>query len=187
MPGDMSDEGRLISLLEAVGAGDRVAFRALYEATSPILFGVIKRLLRSREDAEDVLQEVYLAIWRKGSDFCGSKGSLMTWLISIARHRAIDLARSKEARAYRAAMSLESAEYELPHDVSCASSAGQRLDLGRYLSALDDETRAMLILAYCDGFSRDELSVRFNYPIGTIKTRLRRGLLALKRREEELA
>lgn len=187
MPGDMTDEARLVSLLEGVGAGDRVAFRALYEATAPTLFGVIRRLLRSREDAEVVLQEVYLAVWKKGGDICESAGSPMTWLISIARHRAIDLVRSNEARARRATRSLDLTECKLPHDASRALSVGQRQDLNRYLSALDDEMRAMLILAYCDGFSRDELSTRFKCPTETIKTRLRRGVVALMRRGEELA
>ena len=97
MPGDKKSEARSLSdLLGAVAAEDRSAFAPLYEAISAKLFGVTLRILRNRQQAEEVLQEVYIRIWRRAVDYRPEKGTPMTWMITIARHRALDRRRQQK-------------------------------------------------------------------------------------------
>ena len=97
MPGDNKSEARSLSdLLGAVAAEDRSAFAPLYEAISAKLFGVTLRILRNRQQAEEVLQEVYIRIWRRAVDYRPEKGTPMTWMITIARHRALDRRRQQK-------------------------------------------------------------------------------------------
>ena len=82
-------------LLRAVARGDRLAFAALYDRTAPQLFGIALRILRQREEAEDVLQECFVAVWERADTYDARKGQVMTWLVSIVRHRAIDRRRRR--------------------------------------------------------------------------------------------
>ena len=162
----------------ATATGDRAAFQKLYLATSAKLLGLLTRITRSRAEAEEVLQDVYLKVWTNASSYSPEAGSGMGWLVSIARNRAIDLVRSKSAAA------TDNQDSEWFDKLSTAQDAeGEIMDrtaLVHCLGALDPQVRDMIALAYIDGFSREELAERFHSPVNTIKTRLHRGLATLK-------
>ena len=94
----MSGAAALVEMLAAIGDGDRLALQRLYEATSAKLFGVILRILLERGESEDVLQEVYITVWRKAAEFDSTRASPITWMVTIARNRAIDRLRAKGSR-----------------------------------------------------------------------------------------
>ena len=171
---------QLAQLLERAGNGDREAFAEVYAATAVKLFGIVSRILRRRELAEEVLQEVYLRIWERASDFESSRASPITWMAAIARNRALDELRRRELNYVPAgeevlefpdSSKLASEQVELSEEL-------QRLE--QCLSELEPERRDAIRLAYLDGLSRKELAARFNLPLGTIKTWLHRGLKQLK-------
>jgi RNA polymerase sigma factor (sigma-70 family) len=165
-------------MIVACGRGDRDAFRRLYLRTSPKLLGVVVRITRSRAEAEEVLQEVYLKVWTSASAFSPAAGSGMGWLLSIARNRAIDLIRSSKA----AATDSRDSDWfdQLASSGDLEREIVNRSALVRCLGGLEPADREMIVLAYVGGASREELAARFNSPVNTIKTRLHRGLAALK-------
>jgi RNA polymerase sigma-70 factor (ECF subfamily) len=165
-------------LIVAVGHGDRAAFRRLYIATSPKLMGVVVRITKTRAEAEEVLQEVYLKVWGSASTFSLEAGTGIGWLVSIARNRAIDIARSRKA----AATDNQDTDW-FDRIASAGNLEGEIMDrtaLVGCLEGLERPVRDMIVLAYIDGASREELAERFASPVNTIKTKLHRGLAALK-------
>lgn len=170
----------LAAQLARVAEGDREAFARVYHATSPKLFGVVLRILRQREPAEEILQEVYVRIWERASDFEAGRASPITWMATIARNRAIDeVRRRKPGMTGLDAETLEIADPgETPAEQLETGQSMQRLR--NCLDALEERHRDMVRLAYLDGFSRQELAERFDQPVGTIKTWLHRSLKQLK-------
>jgi RNA polymerase sigma-70 factor (ECF subfamily) len=173
----MSASGALEPLLQASGAGDRAAFRRLYEATAPKLFGVVLRIVRNRPVAEEILQETYLRVWRNAGRYSPEAGRPMAWLAAIARNAAIDRIRSE-----RVAPSTDAAGEEALARLADPGDAdpGLREALRACLAGLDEEARDCVVLAYCSGLSREELAERFGRPVGTIKTLLHRSLRLLR-------
>jgi RNA polymerase sigma-70 factor (ECF subfamily) len=170
------DKGSLGNLLRAAAQGDRRAFRSLYEATAPKLFAIVLRIVRNRPVAEEVLQETYVNVWQKAERFSPEAGDPMAWLTTIARNRAIDRIRSE--RIDRASTTDETILERL-----VAPSSGDPVmheALRRCLDGLDEEARTCMILAYCSGYSREELAERFGRPVGTIKTLLFRSTRLLR-------
>lgn len=176
----MMDAADITESLERIAARDREAFARLYDGTSAKLLGVIMRILKRRDIAEEVLQEVYVKVWERASDFDRKRASPMTWLSTIARNRALDIVRQRQA------VSLEDhPEYgETPSDDDLAldkllkAEAGQALK--DCLSKLEPQRAAIVVLAYCEGLSREELGQRYAQPANTIKTWLRRSLIQLR-------
>lgn len=166
--------------LKKTAQGDREAFNALYRATSAKLFGVILRILEDRTLAADILQEVYVKIWRNASGYDPAKAAPMTWMAAIARNRALDEARKRK----HVTLDPESEDLHIAAPETDPLAGRQRNeDLTRLLSCLDgldSERRRIVVLAYCHGLSRDELAARFAHPVATIKTWLRRSLLQLR-------
>lgn len=179
----MTKDGQagLVALLEEVASGDRRAFQILYERTAAKLYATVRRILRNEAAAEDAVQEAYLRIWRRAGDFDVAVGSPIAWMTTVARHAAIDAVRRSAERVAAAAADVDPAVLELLAD---PSADGGRLPAGRLLTTcletLDADPRTMVLLAYCHGWSREELAARFGRPTGTIKTVLRRSLIALK-------
>jgi RNA polymerase sigma-70 factor (ECF subfamily) len=177
--GDRQQE--LIVLLARVAAGDRAAFSNLYARTSGKLFASILRILNNRATAEDAVQEAYLRIWNRAGDFDGAVGSPIAWMTTIARHAAIDILRRGSERISAASSELVP---ELVEGLADPATDGERLSGGPRLAAclerLESDRRGMVMLAYCHGWSREELAQRFDRPVATIKTILRRSLIALK-------
>lgn len=170
------DDGKLQSQLEAAGRGDRAAFRALYEACAPKLFGLVLRIVRNRQVAEDVLQETFVKIWQNAVRFERQSGKPMAWMATIARNAAIDRIRSEK-------MDQSSSGDEAVLERLAAPDAGDpamREALRRCLDELEENARDCVVLAYCSGYSREELGARFGRPVGTIKTLLFRSMKLLK-------
>lgn len=177
MPGGSAD---LIGLLRATGGQDRAAFRALYVATAPKLFGIVLRIAPSRAVAEEVLQDVYLRVWQNASRFAPETGHPMSWLASIARNRAIDTVRQRTEVLPAGGEEGESWIDRLAAPGDLEADLLGREALRVCLGRLEPDHRLCLVLAYCEGLSRDELAARFARPVNTIKTWLHRGLAALR-------
>jgi RNA polymerase sigma-70 factor (ECF subfamily) len=170
----------LSPLLPRIAAGDRAALRQLYEATSSKLFGVCLRILSDREDAEDVLQEVYVTVWRRADRFDGTRASVMTWVSTIARNRAIDRLRARGPLAHADQVDdLEIAD-DQPSAETLVQAAGDRARLAGCLSELDKRTETVIRTAFFEGVTYEALARRLDAPLGTVKSWIRRGLAKLK-------
>ncbi len=179
----MMDErqAELVAALRGTAEGDRAAFRALYQRTSPKLFAVIRRILRQEGAAEEALQEAYVRIWRRAGDFDAAIASPIAWMTTIARHVAIDTLRQAAERVSAAGRDTDPALLEQIADPALPGTrADERRELSACLNGLEPERRGMVVLAYCYGLSREELATRFARPVATVKTLLRRSLIALK-------
>jgi RNA polymerase sigma-70 factor (ECF subfamily) len=167
-------------LMARIAAGERDALRQLYDATSAKLFGVCLRILSDREESEDVLQDVYVTIWRRADRFDAARASVMTWVSTIARNRAIDRLRARGPMAY--AEQVE--ELEIPDGQDSAetllSAADDRNRLQGCLSELDDRTEKVIRTAFFEGVTYEALAKRMDAPLGTVKSWIRRGLAKLK-------
>jgi RNA polymerase sigma-70 factor (ECF subfamily) len=163
-------------LMSQIAAGDRAAFGLLYQRTSSKLYASVRRILWNEAAAEDAVQEAYVRIWRHAVDFDPAIASPIAWMTTIARHAAIDMARRGAER-----ISAASGEVD-PEMADPLSAAGPQMTgpLARCLERLDADRRGMVLLAYCYGWSREELAKRFDRPVATVKTVLRRCLIALK-------
>lgn len=170
------------ALLSQVAMGDRAAFARLYDATSPAVFGLLVKMLRSPEAAEEVAQEVYLEIWKKASSFDLARGSGTTWISLVARSRALDRIRSE--RSYSGAV--DRAEGSVfadgfpggaDSDPEEAASLSERRRLVRgAMREIPAEQRAAVLLAFFGGLSHSEIADREGIPLGTVKSRIRAGL-----------
>jgi RNA polymerase sigma factor (sigma-70 family) len=172
---------QLVAAINRVAGGDRAALRLVYSETSAKLFGVCLRILGDRSEAEDVLQDVYLTVWRKAASFDEAVASPITWLVAIARNRSIDRLRSSAGS--RAHASLDAAA-EVPDE---GLSALERLEIGEdqarlkdCLQELEERQSAAIRSAFLDGFTYEELAMRNRVPLGTMKSWIRRGLLKLR-------
>ena len=167
----------LAELLDATSRGDHAAFRALYEATSAKLFGVVLRIIGNRSVAEEVLQDTYIKIWQNAERFTPEAGQPVTWLATIARNRAIDRIRSERIERNRVGDDEDVlSRLATPAGFDPAAREALRICLG----GLEPEARDCIVLAYCSGFSREELAERYGRPVGTIKTLLYRSVRLLK-------
>lgn len=171
----------IAAALARIPAGDRAALQTVYRLTSAKLFGVVLRILNERSEAEDVLQEIYLTIWRKAGDFDAARASPMTWLIAIARNRAIDRLRSG-----RIASRMEpiDAAAEIADGVASAESALADSEttarLADCLDTLAERERTALRRAFFDGNTYEDLAQRMSVPLGTMKSWIRRAMIKLK-------
>ena len=170
----------LAALMTRVAEGDRAALRQLYDATSAKLFGVCLRILSDREECEDVLQDVYVTIWRRADRFDSTRASVTTWISTIARNRAIDRLRARGPMAYAEQVD----GLEIPDGAASADSlleaADDRARLQHCLGELDERTAAVIRTAFFEGVTYEALSARMDAPLGTVKSWIRRGLARLK-------
>jgi len=171
---------RLDQLLAAVASGDEAAFAELYQATSSKLLGVALRILRSREVAEEVLQEAYFKVWERAGDFNPDIAAPMTWMAAIVRNRALDEARRRVIRPTADETELENLKSDDEHPIAALERAEDVERLMRCLEGLEPDKQQMVRLAYLDGMSREALAKRFDRPEGTIKTWLHRSLAQLR-------
>ncbi len=176
----MTSAQDLSQLLARTGAKDRAAFAALYRATSSKLYGIVLRILQRRDVADEVLQEVYVKIWNKAVDFDPRVASPIAWMAASARNRALDEVRKKRPDSledHPEFLEIASDE-ESGLDRVMRGEDGQRLT--DCLSRLEPEKRDMVVRAYCDGASREELAEKYGQPVNTVKTWLRRSLAQLR-------
>ncbi|AHM05679.1 RNA polymerase sigma-70 factor [Roseibacterium elongatum DSM 19469] len=174
----MTARAELETLISRVALGDRAAFSALYDATSAKLFGVCLRVLKVRAEAEDVLQEVYVLIWRKADRYKVTGHSPMTWLITLARNRAID-----RLRARKPSTDLDDAgplPDGTPGPEAQAVAAGEARRVVACMEELKADRAQAVRGAYLDGMSYADLAERHAVPLNTMRTWLRRSLQQLK-------
>ena len=169
-----------VELLKAVARGDEQALAQLYDSYRVILFGLLVRILNSREEAEDVLQEVFLQVWRRARDFDETRGKPFTWLVTLARSRAIDRLRSLGARDRVAQASVREAAEEVSDAARDTFRSEQRALVTSALSQLPEEQKRPLVLAYFDGLTQSEIATKLGAPLGTVKTRMRAGMIKLR-------
>jgi RNA polymerase sigma-70 factor, ECF subfamily len=171
----------LESLLAQVAMGNRAAFETLYRTTANRLFGICLRVLTQRAEAEDALQDVYTAVWRKAAQFDPAKANATSWLAMIARNKSIDRLRAMPSRQSRG--SLELAENVAdpgaspPHQVQTST---DRAQLDHCLERLEPRRRSLIRAAFFDGLTYEELAAKIEAPLGSIKSWIRRGLMQLR-------
>lgn len=180
-------------LLERIARQDAVALAELYDRYSRLAFSLILRVLRSRSDAEDVLQEVFVRVWRKADTYDERLGGPSAWLLRIARNRAIDRLRAWRARGEPATPLGDPGEYSDPPQAvtrdtpeTLAHTAAAAASVRVALQALPQGQRELIEAAFFEGYTHQELASRFGLPLGTVKTRIRTGLLAMQHGLEHL-
>ncbi|WP_236596716.1 sigma-70 family RNA polymerase sigma factor [Paraburkholderia hiiakae] len=166
-------------LLLDVGTGDRAAFGTLYRRTSAKLFGVCLRMLRDRGEAEEVLQDVYVTVWRRAVTFDPTLASAITWLVAIARNRAIDRLRRHREEPLDESIGDEVAD-EGPSPAAIVEHSEERRRLERCLEGLPAQKGSVIREAFFTGATYAELAERLSVPLGTMKSWIRRSLLQLK-------
>ena len=166
--------------MKAIAAKDEAALALLYDRYRVILFGLLMRILNSREEAEDVLQEVFLQVWRKAGDFDEKRGRPFTWLVTLGRSRGIDRLRTLSARERVAEAGAREASEEISDAATDAFKSERRGLVTTALAQLPDEQKRPIMLAYFDGLSQSEIATRLGAPLGTVKTRMRTGLMKLR-------
>ncbi|WP_336488926.1 RNA polymerase sigma factor [Methylobacterium nigriterrae] len=176
----MRDDAALIALLRKVAGRDEPALRALYDLTAPKLYGVILRIQRDRSRAEDILQDAYLRIWQAAGSYSPEAGPPLPWLCAIARHRAIDVVRRRGEVQGPVHEDGEDWLERLADPSDSEQAILSRDALRACLARLDAAHRDCVVLAYCQGYSREDLAQRFGRPVNTIKTWLHRALASLK-------
>jgi RNA polymerase sigma-70 factor (ECF subfamily) len=181
-PGGAGD----VSLLERLAARDASAVGELYDRHSRLLYALILRILRDRSEAEEVLQEVFLIVWNRVESYDGALGSPQAWLVGIARNRAIDRLRSNTSRARALGVMIPAPQSGADPEASASLGELQRA-VARALDAIPRSQRELIEEAYFQGLTQSELAERHRLPLGTVKTRIRSGLLTLRRQLSQVA
>lgn len=171
-------------LMSRVRARDAEALRVLFDRHSSMVYGLGLKILRDATEAEDLAQDVFLHLWRRAELFDGSRGGFLGWLVSLTRNRAIDRIRSRRAQARKA----DAYEVELQADLAprtmdpneTAFAGELRGAVARALNVLPEAQRTALELAYFGGFSHSEIAEKLETPLGTIKARIRQGMLRMR-------
>jgi len=168
-------EPELVALLQS---HNNQAFAYLYDNYSSALYGIISQILPDEESANDVLQEVFINIWRKIDTYDDSKGRLFTWMLNIARNASIDKLRSKSYRNDLKNLTL-SDDVSIPGTDAVRDKA-DNIGLRKVLDKLKKEHRVLIELSYFQGYTHEEISRGLNIPLGTVKTRIRSALIQLR-------
>lgn len=174
-----------LGLLKRVVQKDQAAIGLLYDRYSTLVYTLALRIVKSTAEAEDLLQEIFVQIWNKAALFAESKGSVYTWIMTIARRKAIDKIRSQEYTNRGSslddddAMALPDAAYEANPLHATISTEYEKL-MHSGLALLSDEQRTIIELSYYEGFTQAQIAERLTLPLGTVKTRMRQGLIKLR-------
>lgn len=167
--------------LNKIAEGDQEALKQLYEAVSSRLFGIVLRILKNRELAEDALQEIFIKIWNRAHSFDVTQGAAITWLNSLARNQALDMIRRSNTRA---SLNIPIKDLNCDHWENTAREYSDDLvdfeALVLCLEQLHPETQSCIVGMYCEGHTQEELSETLQRPVGTVKSWIRRGLVSLK-------
>jgi len=175
-----STRSQLTAALVRVAGGDRAALRLVYQDTSAKLFGVCLRILNDRSEAEDVLQEVYVTVWRKAGSFDPGRASPITWMVAIARNRSIDRLRAGGGRRMEPIESAEDVRDSAPAALDLVEAGQEHVRLATCLGELEERHSTAIRSAFLDGATYEELAARMRVPLGTMKSWIRRGLLKLR-------
>jgi RNA polymerase sigma-70 factor, ECF subfamily len=176
-----ADSTAAVHLIQRVANQDREAFGQFYERFSTLVFTLAMRMLKTRSDAEDLLQEVFVQVWRQAQGYSTERGSPEAWIINIARSRAIDKIRSIRRMEKSFVLTDDPARAESGKNVeSSAAESETRLTMNAALANLPETQRRVLELAYFDGLTQTEIAKRLAEPLGTVKTRMRSGIQRLR-------
>ena len=175
-----ADREELTRLLIRIGGNDQQAFAELYKRTSSKLFGVCLRMLRDRSEAEEVLQEIWTTVWRRAASFDAGKASAITWLVTLARNKAIDRLRQHREEQLDDPLRLEEIADRQPTPAADAETSQEHQRLQRCLDALEPQQRGAVREAFFTGATYNELATRCKVPLGTMKSWIRRSLLQLR-------
>ena len=190
IPGPADD----LTLLQRIAARDDAAMAELYDRHSRVAYAIVRRIVQSPSDAEEVLQETFVRVWSRADTYDARLGSPAAWVVRIARNRAIDRLRARQARADvnapvpvadRDARGRELPSPDTPETVLQSTHAA--LAIRGAVAALPAAQRALIEAAFFEGYTHQELSARFGVPLGTVKTRIRSGLVSLRVRLEQTA
>lgn len=175
------NQDELMRLLRSVARKDRKAFQELYSKVAARIFGLCIKLANHRELAEEAMQESFIQIWHHAGEYHRDRGAPLGWMMTIARYRTLDLMRARKLRQTTGDEYLDKVEDNRggPLDDSLRISGSAQLT--GCLEELSDVQRDSILLAYYRGFTHDELSKTLSSPVGTVKSWIRRGLMALKR------
>ncbi|MGF1502626.1 MAG: sigma-70 family RNA polymerase sigma factor [Paracoccaceae bacterium] len=173
-------DAKLEALLARIGARDRTAFGEFYALTSAKLFALALRILRDRGAAEEALQETFIEVWDRATSFDPARGSVRAWLAVIARSRSIDHLRRSGPVAQRETAASEDAIGTVADERALADGGVELLALLTCLGRLDPEDRDLVLRAYYEGLSMQELATRSGKPVNSVKSRLRRSLARLR-------
>ncbi len=165
----------LIWLLAAVAKGDAAAFERVYQATAAKLYGVALRIVRRADVAHEVMVETYLEVWTRAGTFDPAAASPLTWMLAMARNRAIDLVRAEPQR-----FADEDATIAAPSDPAARQMSEELKRLLACMGRLDEERRRLVLTAYYSGRSRDELAADFHLPVAAVRSGLRRTLFDIQ-------
>jgi RNA polymerase sigma-70 factor (ECF subfamily) len=165
------------TLLARIGQGDETGMEAIFKRYSGPVYSVALRVLHDSGQAEDVMQEIFLQLWRNPEAFVHGRGSLGAWLVVVARNRAIDVLRRRKPTD-----SVDDVVLASPCDISAEAERNGMMEKVRVILAdLPEEQRKSLELAYFEGLSHSEIASRTGDPLGTVKTRIRLGLMSLRK------
>ena len=176
-------EQLLLDVIRRVASADQGALGELYDATSPTVFGLVLRIVGDYSVAEEVTLDVYTQVWRLASAYLEDKGSPLTWLLMLARSRAIDHLRSRARRVKAQELPIEVAfdhSHPSPDPETAAISGSRRKIVRDILADLEPEQIAMLQLAFFEGLSHGEIAARTGIPLGTVKTRIRTAMMRMR-------
>ncbi len=180
-----STEDALADLLGDCAAGDKQAFEKLYRRSSGRLYAMCLALVKSEALAEEVLQESFVKIWHRAGSYDANKGSVLTWMMSIVRHRALDLLRNPQLQVHQ--------DFDLLNDGELADFAFDKhgpatqleidasaSEVYRCMEQLKETQKQCIIMAYCYGYSHDEMASLLKTPLGTVKAWIRRGIKRIR-------
>ncbi len=170
-------------LVPRIAAGDEAAFARFYDVTAPVMYGLVRRIVGDPMMAEDIVSESYFQIWQQASRFSAERGSPLTWALTIARSRAIDaMRRCREAVIENLESKQEQVGEAVDDTLDLVAEVEQNTTVREALSALSENQRRMVSLAFFSGFSHSEIAEKTGVPLGTVKSTLREGMIVLRKK-----
>lgn len=167
-------------LLEKLVQRDQKAFQLLYDQYSPALYGVVLRIVREDEQAQDLLQDIFIKIWKNLDAYDASKGRLFTWLLNVARNTAIDSLRSRKTHPFGAIRTDEENVHIVDKQYNTEQPNSDYIGLKEVVDRLRPERKQLIDLVYFGGYTHEEAAEELKLPLGTVKTRVRAALQELK-------
>ncbi|AQG78402.1 RNA polymerase sigma factor [Spirosoma montaniterrae] len=179
----MKRQSSLVSesvLIEKLNRRDQQAFQWLYDQYSPALYGVVLRIVRDEDQAQDLLQDIFVKIWKNLDSYDAAKGRLFTWMLNVARNTAIDSLRARKSQPFGAIRTDEENVHIVDRQHNTEQPNPEHIGIQEIVSQLRPERKQLIDLVYFAGYTHEEAAEELNLPLGTVKTRIRAALQELK-------